>query len=234
MCTFLLLFVCRGLCGRPLHPFAPPSVGVGFSCKYIFSYSYNAHNLYKECTRRVPRGDGQAPWKELSLISCKEVESLQLAFFVYSRGLSGRPLHPFAPPSVGVGFSCKYIFSYSYNAHNLYKECTRRVPRGDGQAPWKELSLISCKEVESLQLVCFAASRGLDRRSATSIVASYACSFRLRRFASPVEKRSRLWRPVNSNQRFEYDRLVRGRNSRHWRESAHLPLDPFGALPINN
>ena len=58
---------------------------------------------------------------------------------------------------------------------------------------------------------------------ATSIVAAYSRSFRLRRFASPLEKQSRLWRPVNSNQRFEYDRLVRGRNSRHWRESAHLP-----------
>jgi len=68
-----------------------------------------------------------------------------------------------------------------------------------------------------------------SKASATSIVASYACSFRLRRFASPLEKQSRPWRPVNSNQRFEYDRLVRGRNLRHWRKSAHLPLHPFAA-----
>ena len=74
--------------------------------------------------------------------------------------------------------------------------------------------------------------RGLDRRSATSIVASYACSFRLRRFASPLEKQSRLWRPVNSNQRFEYDRLVRGCFMRHWRIAAHLPLHPFGCTPL--
>ena len=66
----------------------------------------------------------------------------------------------------------------------------------------------------------------VPKASATSIVASYACSFRLRRFASPLEKQSRLWRPGNSNQRFECDRLVRGRNSRHWRESTHLPPAP--------
>ena len=52
--------------------------------------------------------------------------------------------------------------------------------------------------------------------------------FQLRRFASPSEKQSRQRRPINSNQRFEYDCLVRGHNSRHWRESAHLPLDSFG------
>ena len=81
----------------------------------------------------------------------------------------------------------------------------------------------SFEEVSSVRF-----SRGLCGRSATSIVAAYSRSFRLRRFASPLEKQSRLWRPVNSNQRFEYDRLVRGHNSRHWRESAHLPLDSFG------
>ena len=80
-----------------------------------------------------------------------------------------------------------------------------------------------------LHLIFCAYSRGLCGRSATSIVAAYSRSFRLRRFASPLEKQSRLWRPVNSNQRFEYDRLVRGHNSRHWRESAHLPLDSFTA-----
>ena len=72
-------------------------------------------------------------------------------------------------------------------------------------------------------------SRGLCGRSATSIVAAYSRSFRLRRFASPLEKQSRLWRPVNSNQRFEYDRLVRGCFMRHWRIAAHLPLDSFAA-----
>ena len=80
-----------------------------------------------------------------------------------------------------------------------------------------------------LPLIFCAYSRGLCGRSATSIVASYACSFRLRRFASPLEKQSRLWRPVNSNQRFEYDRLVRGCFMRHWRIAAHLPLDSFAA-----
>ncbi len=73
-----------------------------------------------------------------------------------------------------------------------------------------------------LLIVCM----GLCGRSATSIVASYACSFRLRRFASPLEKQSRPWRPINSNRRFEYDRLVCGRNLRHRRKSAHLPLPP--------
>ena len=77
---------------------------------------------------------------------------------------------------------------------------------------------------------CNKRTRGLCGRSATSIVAACSRSFRLRRFASPLEKQSRLWRPVNSNQRFEYDRLVRGCFMRHWRESAHLPLHPFGRI----
>ena len=142
----------------------------------------------------------------------------------FSRGLSGRPLDSFAlRMSKVLG---RLLIDYYANCRGLSGR-----PLHPFGAPSDEDGFCRKKRVRKaldfLHLIYCAYSRGLCGRSATSIVAAYSRSFRLRRFASPLEKQSRLWRPVNSNQRFEYDRLVRGHNSRHWRESAHLPLDSF-------
>ncbi len=41
-------------------------------------FTFNTHNLYKECTRRSPEGDRKALWNKHDLISNKKVESLHL------------------------------------------------------------------------------------------------------------------------------------------------------------
>ncbi len=148
----------------------------------------------------------------------------------FAGGFAVAPCTPSPPLRKWLGFSCKAV------------QGALRSPPAPLRLPLRKQLGLLCKAMQgalrsppaplrtpfgsglaSHARLC----RGLCGRSATSIVASCACSFRLRRFASPLEKQSRPWRPINSNQRFEYDRLVRGRNLRHRRKSAHLPLHPF-------
>ena len=155
--------------------------------------------LLESISRGLKRVVDPRPLHPFGCTPLKEVSNVRLP-----RGLCGRPLDSFAVPLQETGF-------------------IRWFRRGLSDRPLHPFGCTPLKEVSNVRL-----PRGLSDRSATSIVASYACSFRLRRFASPLEKQSRLWRPVNSNQRFEYDRLVRGCFMRHWRIAAHLPLHPFG------
>ncbi len=105
-CIFLIMLIPEGLNGaKPLALWTPSGILLlGFTISFRWCYFQRAfrspsgllrrpfgwscfivkvklstfitHNLTKGCTRRVPRGDRKAPWKKLTLISCKEVAPL--------------------------------------------------------------------------------------------------------------------------------------------------------------
>ncbi len=89
------MLVRRGLCGRPLHPFAASlrMKGFAYESKSKSTSFIHLEGVLQVGLRRVPRGDRKAPWK----YRCRKAACP----FIFScpKGLKGaRAFDPFKPP----------------------------------------------------------------------------------------------------------------------------------------